>query len=128
MEKRFFCKAILNKETSSNLRVDWAVSRRCLLKISHDYIEVSGQKVLFSEISSASMRIVPSAFFLPGCILTIATRGGSTHHFGLRYGGFWRKELPFPTERSKATVPLLWLRRVLVIGVLAWLIWTMFGK
>lgn len=121
--KKFLCKAILNKKDSSDLGFDWAVSKRCIFKFSEDYLEVPGLKLQFAEIESATLRVIPSAFFVPGCVLSVKVTDGAMHHFGLRYSSFWKKELPFSVERSKSKPPLLWPRRILIVCLFAWIIW-----
>jgi hypothetical protein len=113
----FLCKAVLNQATTSTLGLDWATSRRCLLTMADDHLDVHGLSVPFAEIRSAGMRIVPSAFFIPGCILSIETNSGTRHHLGLRYSSFWKHGLPFPVERQTVTVPFLWLEGGVGSGV-----------
>lgn len=121
--KIFACKAILNKESTSVLSSDWATSKRSVLQYSKDHMEVAGITIPFSEIKSAAIRIVPSAFFISSCILTVVMEDGVTHHLGVKYSSFWKKEFPFPVERSKSKAPLLWQRRVLVLGFIGVIIW-----
>ncbi|MFA4828816.1 MAG: hypothetical protein WC855_10825 [Thermodesulfovibrionales bacterium] len=125
--KTFLCKAILNKEKTSEIGMDWATSKRCLLKIADDYIETANIKIPFSEIQSATLRIVPSAFFIPGCILSVVNTTGTVHHFGLRYSSYWKGDLPFMVERLSSHVPLLWPRRILILAILFWFIWKIFN-
>jgi hypothetical protein len=126
--KRFACKAILNKATSSNLGLDWATANRCLLKVTDEYMEAIGKRIPFPDIVLADLRIVPSAFFIPGCILTVNTVAGMRVHFGLRYSSFWKNNLPFPVNRSSVTVPLLWPRRIINLAIFAWLLWWIMDK
>lgn len=123
--KKFACKAIFDKDTTSNTGFDWASSRRCILKVAEDHFEIDNRKILYSDIQKAKLRIVPSAFFIPGCILSISTASGSTHHFGLRYSSYWEKDFGFPIELEKVTVPILWLRRTIIVAVFIWFIWYM---
>lgn len=126
--KTFLCKAISNKEKTSELGMDWATSKRCFLKVADDYIEAANIKIPFSEIQSATLRIVPSAFFMPGCILTVVNTTGTVNHFGLRYSAYWKGDLPFKVERLSSQVPLLWPRRILILAILFWLIWKVFNN
>jgi len=121
--KIFACKAILNKESTSVLSSDWATSKRSVLQYSKDHMEVAGITISFSEIKSAVICIVPSAFFFSSCILTVVMEDGATHHLGVRYSSFWKKEFPFPVERSKSKVSLLWQRRLIVLGFIGVLVW-----
>jgi hypothetical protein len=92
--------------------------------VGDDHLEAGKTKVAFSEIKTATLRIVPSAFFLPGCILSLETNTGDNHHFGLRYSSFWKKDLPFKVERKKVAVPTIWLKRLVIIGMFIFLIWS----
>ena len=122
--KKFMCKAILNKESSSNTGLDWAISRRCNLEVGDDYFNAAGTKISFPEIIEATIRVVPSAFFFPGCILSIKTESGTSHHFGLSYTKFWKRSFPFKIETEKATVPYLWVRRIIIVGAIGYLLWS----
>jgi len=118
------CKAILDEESTSNTGVDWATSKRCILSVADDSFNVAGNTISFDEIKKAVIRIVPSAFFYPGCIFSIETETGTFHHFGLSYTKFWRGDFPFEIERVHAKVPLLWIRRIVLIGAIGYLLWS----
>jgi hypothetical protein len=119
--KRFVCKAVLNSDTTTDIGLDWAMAKRGILSVDDSYIQMNDLKIPFSEISSAMIRIVPSAFFLPGCILTIKTERG-THHFGLRYSKYWKGTLPFNVARTEVRVPYLWPRRIIAVVILFYMV------
>ncbi|MFA6978924.1 MAG: hypothetical protein WC209_06320 [Ignavibacteriaceae bacterium] len=118
--KKFACKAIFDKDTTSNTGVDWAKSKRCILKVNENSFEVDGRTIVFSDIQEAKIRIVPSAFFIPGCILSLSLKNGSTHHFGLRDSTFFINNLNLPIKVEKVMVPLIWLRRIIILALLIW--------
>lgn len=112
-KKKFFCKALLDKDQVSLLGKEWAFAKRCLLEVKEDKLIVSGKEILFKSIKSATLRIYRSAFFIQGCILTIKGEG-FTHNFGLTYSDYWKGDLPFSVQRSYETPPFLLIRQGIV--------------
>jgi hypothetical protein len=125
--KKFVCKAILNQNNSTNTGIDWATSKRTILNLDDKSLTAANSKVLYTNILKAKLRIVPSAFFMPGCILTVTT-DKTTHHFGLRYGSYWKGELPFPVEREKVNVSGIWIRRLIILGILGYILYSIIIK
>ncbi|MDM8518351.1 hypothetical protein QUF76_19320 [Desulfobacterales bacterium HSG16] len=113
-KKKFFCKAVLNKNQVSLLGRDWAFSKRCQLEIKEDKFIVAGQEILLEAIKSATLRIYRSAFFIQGCVLTIKGEG-FIHNFGLNYSDYWKSDLPFPVQRSYEKPPYLLIRQGIVV-------------
>jgi hypothetical protein len=122
---KFITKAILNTDESSNLGIDWATSKRTILKVNDEIITIAGSKINFSEIIDSKLRIVPSAFFIPGAILTIKTYD-STHHFGFSYSKKIINTFTFIKNIEKSNPPWLWIRRTINIAVLSYLIYYFF--
>lgn len=120
--KKFLCKAIFDTENTSNTGFDWAKLKRCILKITENNFEINNRTIAFSGIQKMKLRIVPSAFFIPGSILSISMTNGSTHHFGLRHSKYWERDFDFPIEFQKVTVPLLWVRRTIVCTMILWVV------
>jgi hypothetical protein len=79
---------------------NWALSRRAILKVFDDRLECGDWKVPFSEISEAKLYSIRSTLFIPGYVLQIQTHE-QAYHFGLNWGSFWTKELPFPVKRER---------------------------
>jgi hypothetical protein len=53
-------------------------------------------------------------------------RGGAVYQFGLNWGRFWSRELPFPVRRERARLglsPFSIAVRVALIGLLALWLW-----
>ena len=121
--KTFICKAILDKNRTPDVGMDWAISKRCLLSIGEEYLVAWGNKLMFSEIKKATLRITPSTFFLSRCILSIETRDGVLNHYGLRYSSFWKNELPFEVERINVNIPNVWFSRAFIVGMVLLIVW-----
>lgn len=113
----FITKALLNTDTASDLGSDWAFSKRTILIINNESMDAGDEIILFSQIKDSKLRIVPSAYFIPGAILSIST-DVTTHHFGLSYSKKLLSALPFVEQTEKASAPpMLWIRRIFNVAL-----------
>ncbi|MBN1849935.1 MAG: hypothetical protein JW932_15280 [Deltaproteobacteria bacterium] len=126
--KTFMCKAMLGKDKAPDVGMDWAISKRCLFSMGEEYLVAGGHKIMFSEIEKATLLVVPSTFFLQGCILSIKTKDGILNRYQLRYSSFWKKGLPFEVERMNVSMPSVWFSRIMIAGMVLFIVWYFFKK
>jgi len=109
---------------------NWALSRRAILKVFDDRLECGDWKVPFSEISEAMLYSIRSTLFIPGYVLQIQTHE-QAYHFGLNWGSFWTKELPFPVKRERGKLgysPFSIAARIILFCYLGYLLWTWLSR
>jgi hypothetical protein len=104
--------------------VNWVVSRRGILEVRPDALASGDWVIPYSEIDEAILYSVKQ-MFIPGYVLLVRSRG-VTYHFGLNWGRFWTRDLPFPVRRERARLGYSWYSiavRVALLGALAYWLW-----
>jgi hypothetical protein len=105
----------------------WVLSRRGILRVTDESLHFGDWAIPYSGIDEAVLFRIRQ-MFIPGYVLRVRARG-SVYQFGLRYGRFWKGELPFEAERRRARIRLTPARiviRVLFFAILAYWIWRIF--
>lgn len=105
--------------------VNWATSRRGILKVFEDRLECGDWRIDYPDISQAVLYSIRSLLFFHGYVLKVSTPN-KTYHFGLNWGRFWKSDLPFEVSREKGSLghtALSVLVRILVVGFIAYWIW-----
>ena len=124
----FRTKALLDTETVSDMGADWAFSKRAILTAKDNALVIAGEEIPFASITDSRLRIVPSAYFIPGAILSISTEN-TTHHFGLSFSKKLVTALPFIEDLEKApNPPFLWGRRIFNIALAGVLLFSLFWR
>lgn len=82
---------------------NWIFSRRAILKIFDDHLECGDWHIDYENITDAVLYSIRQMVFIPGYILKVETED-KTYHFGLNWGNYWRRDLPFPARREKAKI------------------------
>lgn len=103
---------------------NWAVSRRGILEVGADSLASGDWVIPYSEIDEAILYSVRQ-MFIPGDILLVKSRS-VTYQFGLNWGPFWTRDLPFPVRRESARIGYSWYSiavRVALLGLLAYWLW-----
>jgi hypothetical protein len=85
---------------------NWAVSRRGILEVRPDALASDDWVIPYSEIDEAILYSVRQ-MFIPGYVLLVRSRG-ATYQFGLNWGRFWSRDLPFPARREWARIGYSW--------------------
>jgi hypothetical protein len=104
--------------------LNWASARRGILEIRSDALACGNWVIPYTEIEDA---VLCSArqMLIPGYVLLIRSRG-FVYQFGLNWGRFWSRELPFPVRRERTVLGCSWYSiavRVALLGLLAYWLW-----
>ncbi|MEW4570273.1 hypothetical protein AB1L88_20595 [Tautonia sp. JC769] len=105
--------------------LNWAVSRRGILEVREDALACGDWVIPYQEIEEAVLYSVSQAF-IPGYVLMVRTRG-VIYQFGLNWGRYWGRELPFPVRREKGKLGYSWQSvavRVAFFGLLGYWLWS----
>ena len=103
---------------------NWLLSRGGILVVGTDSLACGNWRVPYDVIDEAVLFRVRH-MFIPGYVLRIKTRD-TTYQFGLNWGRFWSRELPFPVRRERARLGFSWYSlavRVALLGVFASMLW-----
>ncbi len=104
--------------------INWAVARRGLLQVRPDALACGDWVIPYSEIDEAILYSVRQ-MLIPGYVLLVRSRG-VVYQFGLNWGRFWMRDLPFPVRRERARLGYSWYSiavRVALFGLLAYWLW-----
>lgn len=118
----FTCKAILDRNEMPNSSREWNRAKKYTLTFEEDGLAYGSIFTPYTEIESATLHIYKSAFFFEYGILRIETPTGN-HFFGIKYSDFWKGELPFTLEHKEEESPYILYRRILMIGIVVYIIW-----
>lgn len=105
---------------------NWVLSRRAILKVFPDRLECGNWTIPYANISDAVLYSIRSTLFIPGYVLKVQTPD-KTYHFGLNWGRFWTRELPFPVSREQGKLgysKYSLLVRIGLLGSVGYLLWT----
>ncbi len=102
---------------------NWMMARRGFLKVMPDALVCGDWRILYEEIDEAVLFHV-KAILLPGFVLRVRTKG-KTYQFGLNWGSFWKKELPFPVARETAKLTYSRFSIAIRLILLAYIIYFM---
>ena len=104
--------------------LNWAFSRRGFLEVRPDALACGDWLIPYDEIDEAVLYRVRQTL-IPGYVLVVRSRG-LVYQFGLNWGRFWSRDLPFPVKREGARLSYSWFSiavRVALLGVLAYWLW-----
>lgn len=102
----------------------WAVSRRGILEVQPDALACGDWVIPYREIDEAVLYSVRQ-MLIPGYVLLVKSRG-VVYQFGLNWGRFWTRDLPFPVRRERARLGYSWYSmavRAALLGLLAYWLW-----
>ena len=105
----------------------WVLSRRGILRVTDESLHYGDWTIPYSGIDEAVLFRIRQ-MFIPSYVLRVRSRG-FVYQFGLRFGRFWKGELPFEAERKRARVkqtPIRIAIRVFLVAALAYWIWRWF--
>jgi hypothetical protein len=104
--------------------LNWAIARRGILVVGADALACGDWRIPYSEIDEAVLYSVRQ-MLIPGYILLVRSRG-VVYQFGLNWGRFWSRELPFPVRRERARLQYSWYSvavRVALLGLFVYWLW-----
>jgi hypothetical protein len=120
-------KAIIAEGEQRQVGLNWAVSRRGVLRVYEDRLECGKWVIPYGEIQKGVLFSYRSPFSrIPGYILTVEAQD-KTYHFGMNgWGKFWKGELPFEVERQAGSLKFSWVSvigRGILLGYLCYVLW-----
>ncbi|NQT23193.1 MAG: hypothetical protein HQ579_07135 [Candidatus Omnitrophica bacterium] len=119
-------KAIRNKGENMRCSLNWAFSRRGILRIMSDSLQCKDWKIAYSEIDEATLYSMPWLFW-NAYILRIKSKG-EIYNFGLNPSRYWKGNMPFAVNREKVN-NLYWnainVVRFIIVGGILFLIVSM---
>ncbi|MBM9606210.1 hypothetical protein [Desulfopila inferna] len=118
----FTCKIIPDSDELPGSSKQWTRAKRCTLRVLDDRLIYNDTYTSYAEMEKAEIHIYQSALFFEYGILSIKA-GGKTNHFGIKYSDYWKGELPFPLERIHEETPYIFLRRTLIVAIIAYILW-----
>ena len=104
--------------------INWAVARRGILEVRTDALTCGDWVIPYDEVEDAVLYGVRQ-MLIPGYVLVVTSRG-VVYQFGLNWGRFWSRELPFPVRRERARLGYSWYSiavRAALVGLLAFWLW-----
>lgn len=121
--KRFGCKGIFSRRDASTEKLDWSTAKASTLHAGESHFEVEKKTFFYTDIESAKIEIIPTVYFMKKCRISFTLKDGMTHHLQLFYSKFWDQKFPFPLTRKEVKISNLFLARLALIAVLAYLIY-----
>lgn len=103
---------------------NWVTARRATLEVKTNALACGDWLIPYNTIDEAALYSVRQ-MLIPGYVLMVKSRG-ITYQFGLNWGRFWSRDLPFPVRRERARLRYSWYSiaiRVAVLGLLAYWLW-----
>ena len=97
--------------------VHWALSRRGILEVRPGALACGDWLIPYGEIEEAVLYSVRQ-MLIPGYVLVVKSRG-ILYQFGLNWGPFWSRELPFPVRRERARLRYSWYSVAVRVGLVA---------
>ena len=121
---RCMTKATTSEGDDVRRSFNWAVSRRGILEVQPDALACGDWVIPYREIDEAVLYSVRQ-MLIPGYVLLVKSRG-VVYQFGLNWGRFWTRDLPFPVRRERARLGYSWYSiavRAALLGLLAYWLW-----
>lgn len=103
---------------------NWVTARRARLHVTRDALVCGDWTIPYADIQEAVLFSV-SQMLVPGYVLRVKAKG-VTYQFGLNWGRFWERELPFPVHREKARLRYSFFSialRIMLIAIVAHWLW-----
>jgi hypothetical protein len=104
--------------------LDWVFARRGILEVRPDALVCGDWVIPYSDIEESVLYSVRQTL-IPGFVLVVRARG-HIYQFGLNWGRFWSRELPFPVRRERARLGHSWFSvavRVILLGLVVYSLW-----
>jgi hypothetical protein len=117
-------KATTAEDDAIRRSFNWAVSHRGILEVRPDALVCGEWVIPYCEIDEAVLYNVRQ-MFIPGYVLLVRSRG-MTYQFGLNWGRFWTRDLPFDVRRERARLGYSWFSiafRGALLGLVAYWLW-----
>ncbi len=103
---RCMAKATTAEQGEVRRSLNWAFARRGSLEVWSDALRFKDWAIPYAAIDQASLYRFWQGF-IPGFVLVVKS-ADTVYQFGLNYGSFWKRELPFPVERATARMGYSW--------------------
>ncbi len=102
---------------------NWVTARRARLRVTRSSLVCGDWTIPYHDIQEAVLYWI-SWMLIPGYVLRVKANG-VTYQFGLNWGRFWQRELPFPVRRERGRVGYaafsMVVRIVLLAAIVYWL-------
>jgi len=122
---RCMTKAVCSKDGEEQSGFGWVTARRGILTVTDRELQLTGWVIRYDDIDEAVL-LSTRQWLIPGYLLRVRCRTGTTYLFGLNWGRFWKGALPFPVRRGRARTrlsPLRLIIRGLLLALLIYIVW-----
>jgi hypothetical protein len=104
--------------------LNWAFARRGILEVRPAALACGNWVIPYRDIEDAVLYSVRQTL-IPGYVLVVRSRG-QVYQFGLNWGRFWTRDLPFPVRRERARLGYSWYSiaaRGALFGLVVYWLW-----